>query len=90
MSNRADASAPVSQALTHLECEILDQLVREKSAAKNPNRTVGAYLKKLARLGGYLARSSDPPPGNMVIWRGMSRLNDIHLGTLLGAKLVGN
>jgi hypothetical protein len=38
------------------------------------------YLTKLARLGGYLARASDPPPGNTVIWRGLSRLRDIELG----------
>jgi hypothetical protein len=45
---------------------------------------------KLARLGGYLARASDSPPGNMVIWRGLSRLTDIELGAMIGARLVGN
>jgi hypothetical protein len=34
-------------------------------------------------LGGYLARAKDPPPGNMVVWRGLTRLADI----LLGAEL---
>ena len=42
------------------------------------------------RLGGYLARASDSPPGNMDIWRGLSRLTDIEMGFLIGAKLVGN
>jgi hypothetical protein len=32
-----------------------------------------AALTKLARLGGYLARRGDPPPGNVFIWRGLSR-----------------
>ena len=47
---------------------------------------VGNYAPKLAahvavaKLGGYLARGKDPPPGNMVLWRGMSRLTEIHLG----------
>jgi hypothetical protein len=31
-------------------------------------------------LGGYLARKHDPPPGNMVVWRGLTRLNDIGFG----------
>ncbi len=31
-------------------------------------------------LGGYLARKNDPSPGNMVVWRGMTRLNDISFG----------
>jgi hypothetical protein len=36
-----------------------------------------------------LARASDPPPGNLVMWRGLSRLTDIVLG-FEAAKLVGN
>ena len=44
----------------------------------------------LARLGGYLERSSDPPPGNMVMWRGLTRLNDIALGIRIAADFVGN
>ena len=45
---------------------------------------------KLATLGGYLARAHDPPPGNIVIWRGLSPLTDIELGIMIGAQLVGN
>ena len=45
---------------------------------------------KIARLGGYLNRASDPPPGNKVMWRGMCKLNDIHLGFLLGSNTCGN
>jgi hypothetical protein len=53
--------------------------------------TLSFYLTKLARLGGYLARSCDPPPGNVVIWRGLSRLTDIELGQEIGAmRYVGN
>jgi len=42
----------------------------------------------IARLGGYLARANDSPPGNMVIWRGLSRLTDIEMGFFIGAKLI--
>src|SRR5439155_10794638 len=45
---------------------------------------------KIARLGGYLARANDPAPGNIVMWRGLSRLTDIELGAHVGAKIVGN
>src|SRR5918912_1569736 len=31
-----------------------------------------------------------PPPGNTVMWRGMSRLTDITLGSTVAAGLVGN
>jgi hypothetical protein len=33
---------------------------------------------------------SDSPPGNIVIWRGLSRLIDIELGATISAQLVGN
>jgi hypothetical protein len=46
-------------------------------------------LIKLAQLGGYLARAGDPPPGNMVMWRGMRRLIDIQLGYELALENSG-
>lgn len=46
------------------------------------------YLICLARLGGYLARAHDPPPGNFVIWRGMRRLSGLPLGAQI-AKHCG-
>jgi hypothetical protein len=51
-----------------------------------PQRKIlGTYLTKIARLGAYLARKNNPPPGNVVMWRGLSRLTDIALGAALGA-----
>jgi hypothetical protein len=44
----------------------------------------------MAELGVYLAQASDPAPGNLVIWRGFSRFNDIHLGMLLAKGNMGN
>jgi len=40
-------------------------------------RDIDFYLRAVARLGGYLDRASDPPPGTTVIWRGFSRLADL-------------
>lgn len=51
---------------------------------------MSGYLVKIARLGGYLAHASDPSPGNIVMWRGLSRLTDIKLGATIGAELMGN
>jgi hypothetical protein len=72
-----------------LELWLLDELVDNKPS-QDPQRTLTAYLIKLARLGGYLAHAHDPPPGNKVMWRGLSRLTDIELGATIGAQLVGN
>ncbi|MHC2440304.1 hypothetical protein [Bradyrhizobium sp. USDA 4451] len=54
---------------------MLNRLVNDKPKARQ--KTLSCYLIKIARLGGYLARASDPPPGNTVMWRGLSRLTDI-------------
>ena len=35
-----------------------------------------------------LARANDPPPGNIVMWRRLSRLTDIGLGAIAGAEIV--
>lgn len=80
MINRAAPRADPRLALTTGEIAILDRLVPDK---EQPAKSLAAYLIKVARLGGYLARTRDPPPGNIVMWRGLSRLADIALGATL-------
>jgi len=90
MTNRIDPDANPELVFTDMELCILDRLVADKPTAHMRQQLLGHYLMKLARLGGYLARNSDPPPGNETIWRGLTRLVDIQLGVILGALLVGN
>jgi hypothetical protein len=89
MINRTAPNASPMLVFTTLELRLLDALVRD-SLTRPRNRTLSAYLTKVAQLGGYLARTNDSPPGNMVMWRGLSRLIDIELGAALSAQLVGN
>jgi hypothetical protein len=89
MLHRAEPDLPPAIALEPTEILLLDELVKTKPAARSRGPTVSDYIIKIARLGGYLARASDPPPGNMVMWRGMTKLNDIHLGFLLASKTYG-
>ncbi|MDA9483366.1 transposase [Bradyrhizobium sp. CCBAU 11445] len=88
MLNRSAPDAPPILALTTTEIGVLDRLVNDKPKARR--KTLSHYLIKIARLGGYLARASDPPPGNTVMWRGLSRLTDIALGAKVGGEFVGN
>jgi Transposase DNA-binding len=88
MLNRSAPDAPPSLALTATEISLLDCLMSDENSPRP--KTLTRYLTKIAKLGGYLARSSDPPPGNTVMWRGLSRLTDIGLGAVLRAKFVGN
>jgi hypothetical protein len=86
MVNRADPEAPASLVFTDTELHIMDHLYRRPSGP----RRVAYYLNAVAKLGGYLNRKHDLPPGNMVLWRGFARLTDIHLGFAIAAGVVGN
>ena len=90
MVNRIKPNLEASLVLTELETSILDRLIPDPTAHSFPAGTLSRYLIKIARLGGYLARAKDPPPGNIVMWRGLSRLSDIALGATLQINDVGN
>ena len=90
MLNRSSPDAAPALALTAAEIGLLDHIVKDKDQKPLRRRTLSHYLIKIARLGGYLARANDPPPGNAVMWRGLSRLTDIALGAMVGVKIVGN
>ena len=40
----------------------------------------------IARLGGYLARKGDGPPGTIALWRGWKRLTDLAEGWTLAVQ----
>lgn len=81
MVNRTNPRTSADKVFTNTEMAILNHLVGdpERPAPKN----VAHYLLAVAKLGGYLARKNDGPPGNKVLWRGLARLTDIHLGFTL-------
>jgi len=89
MLNRISPEAPPSAALTPTEIRLLDELDGSSSKKPRQPKMLGAYLLQLAKLGGYLSRAHDPPPGNLVIWRGLRRVADIQIGFLLGANIYG-
>jgi hypothetical protein len=70
MLNRLAPTASPKLAWTQNQISLLDHLMNDKGAIRR--KTLSHYLTKIARLGGYLARASDPPPGNTVMWRGLS------------------
>jgi hypothetical protein len=88
MINRSAPAAEPTLALDETEISLLDHLVKDQLRPRR--RTLGQYLTKIAQLRGYLARAMDPPPGNTVMWRGLSRLTDIKLGVMIGMQFVGN
>lgn len=83
MINRAAPDASPKLVLTDDEVEIIDRITATRGSPEQTNRPLRHYLTQIAKLGGYLARAHDPPPGNLVIWRGWSRLADIKIGASL-------
>jgi hypothetical protein len=77
MMNRSVPDASPKLAFTALEIHLLEQLAKGKRPQRPTRKSISLYLTKIAKLGGYLARAGDSPPGNIVMWRGLSRLTDI-------------
>jgi len=91
MLNRACPNESPGCALTAGEIAMIDRIAKHAGRAPAMPQTLSTYLIEIARLGGYLARRRDPPPGNIIMWRGWSRFMDIQLGAALATKpLVGN
>jgi len=89
MLNRTNPVGKISQVLSERECDVLDKYMKVNKSL-GLKKSISDYLIDIAKLGGYLNRKSDPPPGNMVIWRGISRLNDLIIGFKLAKGLMGN
>jgi len=86
MLNRSTPNANPSLALTRI-----DRLVPDHNDHQlRRKNTLSNYLIKIARLGGYLARASDPPPGNTVMWRGLSQPPTSDWARRRTQQLVGN
>lgn len=79
MMTRAAPDASPAMAFTTSEITILDRLVADSGNRRAKRGTIQLYFTKLARLGGYLARTSDLPLGNTGVWRGLRRLADIQI-----------
>jgi hypothetical protein len=86
MLHRAAPHLQASVVFTPAELQLLQSLHPNPVGA---SPSLEGCILQLAKLGGYLARATDPPPGTLVIWRGLSRLTDIHLGFSLVEKSCG-
>lgn len=75
MLRRESPDASPAAVFTETERVLLDRAM--PSNRQNAPRDLAFYMTAVARLGGYLDRKNDPPPGTTVIWRGFSRLADL-------------
>ncbi|WP_395664098.1 IS4 family transposase [Aestuariivirga sp.] len=82
MLTREAPEASPTAVFTKAECRMLELATPDRKRQEPHN--LNFYVKAVARLGGYLDRASDAPPGTAVIWRGFSRLADL----VEGARIV--
>jgi hypothetical protein len=78
MLRRAEPNCAPAAIFADTELVVLERT----TPALKPGQTrdLDFYLTAVARLGGYLARRQDPPPGTIVLWRGFSRPADLVIG----------
>ena len=75
---RTEPEGSPAAVFTHTEMVLLQ---RSRTPVQgHTSHDLNFYLTAVARLGGYLARRHDPPPGTIVLWRGFSRLADLVIG----------
>jgi len=74
---KENPKAPCSSVLRQIEWQTLYKRIHKKDALPKAEPTVKEVNIWIARLGGYLNRNSDGPPGILSIWKGWLRLQDM-------------
>ncbi len=72
--NKDDSCSTV---LSKNEWSILYRKIKKAKDLPSTPPTLGEALIWIAKLGGYIGRTSDPPPGMISLWRGWQRLMDM-------------
>ena len=81
---RANPSRPCSEFLSKPEWTVL---TIKASRARTVAPSIADAIVLIAKLGGYLARKSDGPPGTLALWRGFKRLTDLTEGWSMANQL---
>ena len=80
---REDPERPAHEVIEPLMLAVL----AERTGGSPLTMTVGTFWTEVARLGGYLARSHDGPPGWRTIWKGWLSLQTLLEGVHLAFQL---
>jgi len=85
---RTNPSMPCSELLSELEWTVLAFKESCNGNQLSTPPSIAEALISIAKLGGYLARKKDGPPGTLVLWRGWKRLMDLTDGWSLALMYV--
>ncbi len=83
---RTDPTTPCSTLLAYHEWKVLFLKVNKNKTLPRKPPCIGDVVIWVARLGGYLDRRSDGPPGTITLWRGWKRLADLTEGWNLAVR----
>ena len=75
---RACPELPAQILLSEIEVTVLNAFAKQNRIT--PPANLGDAVRLVARLGGYLGRNNDPPPGHQIMWQGYSVLQLLCLG----------
>lgn len=69
---RETPDLPPDVLFSDMEIKVLKAYAKKKALC--PPDNIGEAVKLVAKLGGYLGRSGDPPPGHQLMWQGYQKL----------------
>ena len=83
---RTNPSLPCSTFLCEQEWTVLFIKATKKRNPPTAPPTIADAVTWIAKLGGYLARKNDGPPGTLTLWRGWKRLTDLADGWCMASR----
>lgn len=75
--SRVDSNLPCTVVMTEAEWKALYNFIHKTALLPQEVPTLGQVTAWIAKLGGFLGRKADGPPGVQVLWQGWRRLFDI-------------
>ena len=75
--SRVQADQPASAHFAPEEIQVLTQVRQLPQLRTTQPLTLQQAVRRVAQLGGFLARKADGQPGVKTIWRGLQRLSDL-------------
>ena len=83
---RTNPSMPCTKLLAEHEWRVLFLKVNKNKKLPKKTPAIGEVVIWIARMGGFLARKGDGPPGTIALWRGWKRLADLTEGWNLATQ----
>lgn len=81
LMGRETPNLPAELLFSDVEIRTLQAYAKKKRL--KPPSTVGEAVLLVAKIGGYLGRNSDPPPGHQLLWQGYTEFQFMCMGFAL-------